>query len=408
MKQCRCNNNVKIHSYKNPMRTILQAGGTIIVASLILSACSSASHHSQVASSQPKVNALSLLTKFKSELAKAEAAPQFQSPGPPVDASKAKGSSVLIMPITSEIGTCTQQSNDLKTLGQSFGMKMAIFSNSGVPSQWVSGVEDAISGHYNALAIFCGIVPGAIAPQLAAAESAGVKVVDGEYNEVSNYKYLDAETPADFIGMMREDVEDAFVNLNGKPIHAIDVTTDSIVQGPAATGEVGTEVSKLCSSCSVEQVIDVPAADWATEVQNDVASALVAHPNVNVVFVNFDGMVQFTVPAVEQSHRAGLKIYTAGASASVAKLMLQSNPIIEADPGGEPIWEAYAEMDQLLRLITGEEPAPVNKEFIPYVLLTPSNVKQFFGPNDTYSDTGFGTINILNGFRKLWGVAPIK
>lgn len=406
----------RLSGHKSADRRTLYGVLAFALCGLLLAACSSASASTRQAGSTSNAARPSgtgklsgaTLASLKAVINRAEKPPTFAAPGPPVNALKVKGDSALIMPITSEIGTCRTQATDLKSLGTALGMRMSVFSNSGLPSQWTSGIEDAISAHDSAIAMFCGIIPGVVAPQLRAARNAGIKIIDGEYNEVSNYTYLNGETPANFVGMLRDDVDAAFINLDGSPIHALDVTTNSIVQGPAATAEVAKHIHSLCPKmCSVVQTIDVPAANWATQVQSDVAAALVAHPSINVIFVNFDGMTNFVLPAVEQAHRPGLKIYTAGGSASVIKLMLSTNSLVEADPGGEPEWEAYAEMDQLIRVLTDHPAAPVQKEFLPYVFLTPTNASQFFGPGDTYSNTAFDSKMIINGFRHLWGLAPL-
>ena len=49
-----------------------------------------------------------------------------------------------------------------------------------------------------------------------------------------------------------------------------------------------------------DDTVDVPIQDWATAIQSDVSSALVAHPDINAVIIAFDGMTQFAMPAVEE------------------------------------------------------------------------------------------------------------
>jgi hypothetical protein len=120
--------------------------------------------------------------------------PAFTAPGPAVSASAVKGKSVLAMPINSEIDACTTQTKDFAALGGQLGMHVKVFANSGVPTQWVSGVQDATSAHDAAIALICGIVPGAVGPQLQAAQKAGLAVVDGNYDETSNYTGLNGET----------------------------------------------------------------------------------------------------------------------------------------------------------------------------------------------------------------------
>jgi ribose transport system substrate-binding protein len=349
------------------------------------------------------------LAKLAKQVQAAEAVPRFVPPGPPVSAKVLKGKSALVMPINSEIDTCEHQAKSFQSLGQSLGMHVTLFNNSGDPTQWITGIDDATSARDNALVMLCGIIPGAVGPQLEAAERAGVKVVDGNYNEVTNYKLLDAENGVEVQAGMENDVQDALVNLRGKPLHALLVTSSSVVQGPASITAVQHEIQTDCPKvCTLDEVINVPIQDWATQTQSDVSSALQAHKDVNAVFVAFDGMTTFVDPAIESAHRGGLKVYTWGGSASVEKLMLQKNSIIAANPAPDETWDAYEAMDQVIRLLNHKPPAPVSKEVLPNRFWVPSNVKQFFGPGYSYGNQGYGGNAFINGFRKLWGLPPIK
>jgi ribose transport system substrate-binding protein len=348
----------------------------------------------------------SKLSALKASVAKAEAVPTFTDPGPAVKASVLKGASLLVFPINSQIDACQTQAEDFKALGAKLGAKVTLVSDAGQPAQWQTAVQDAVGGHDKAVAMLCGIIPGAIGPQLTAAKRAGVAVVDGNYNETSNYAGLGGETAVQTAPGMQDDVDDAIVNLDGKPLHALVVNSDSIIQGPAAQAAIQSEITKDCGSqCSITQTITVPIQNWATALQSDVSSALTAHKDINAIFVPFDGMTQFIDPAVTGSHISGLKVYTWGGGRSVEKLMESSDSVIAADPGPDEQWDAYEAMDQVIRLVSGKPAISVNKEVDPNRFWVASNVKSFFGPGGTYGNGGYGGNTFVNGFDKLWGVS---
>jgi ribose transport system substrate-binding protein len=374
-------------------------------AALALTACASSPSKP---SSSKNVSA-SELAKLKATLAKAEQPPKWVAPGPAVSASVVKGKSLLVMPVNSEIDACNTQAIDFKALGTQLGAKVTYFSDAGAPPQWVSGIQDATSAHDAGLALLCGIIPGAVGPQLTAAHKAGVVVVDGNYNETTNYTGLDGETAVNVAQGVTDDVDDAIVALNGKPLHALVVSSYSIIQGPASTAAATSAVKAACpKACSVEDTVLVPIQNWATDTESDVDSALVAHPNINAVIIAFDGMVQFALPALESVHRAGLKIYTWGGSRSVEKLMLKSGSLVAADPAPDEQWDAYEAMDQIIRLLNHKPAASVANEVDPNRFWVPSNVSAFFGPGGTYGNEGYGGNAFINGFRKLWGLSPIS
>jgi ribose transport system substrate-binding protein len=350
------------------------------------------------------------ITSLKAKIAAAEKVPAWTAPGPAVSASVLKGKSLLVMPINSEIDACNTQAQDFKTLGDSLGAHVTYFSDQGDPTQWVTGIQDAVSAHDAAIALLCGIVPGAVGPQLAAAHKAGIKIVDGNYNETTDYTGLDGETAVNTAQSTENDIDYAITQLNGKPLHAIVVSSTSVIQGTAAMAAAKTAVNAACPKvCTVDAEINIPVQDWPTSTtQSDVSSALLAHPDANAVIVTFDGEVPGLLPAVESAHRAGLKIYTWGGSRSVEDMMLKPNSYVASDAGPDEDWDAYEAMDQVIRLLGGHPAASVNAEVDPDRFWVPSNVSQFFGPGGTYGNGGYGGNAFINGFRKLWGLKPVS
>jgi ABC-type sugar transport system substrate-binding protein len=346
------------------------------------------------------------ISAFKAKIATAEQVPSWTAPGPAVSASVLKGKSLLVFPINSEIDACNTQAEDFKALGTELGAHVTYIPNQGVPTQWVTGVQDGVSAHDAAIAMLCGIVPGAVGPELKAAASAGIKIVDGNYNETSDYTGLDGETAVTTAQSMVNDVDYAVTQLDGKALHAIVVTSTSVIQGPAAQAAADGAVTAACKTCSVDENINIPVQDWVTSTaQSDMSSALLAHPDANAVIVAFDGIVPGVMPAVEAAHRAGLKIYTWGGSRSVEELMLKPNSVVAADAGPNEDWDAYEAMDQVIRLLGGHPSASVNSEVDPDRFWVPSNVSQFFGPGDSYGNAGYGGNAFIDGFRKLWGLS---
>ncbi len=402
-----------MHQVTAPRRGLRRASiAVVLVAALTAAACGSSSSSSSSGGSSSASGgssggsiSASTLSSLQANVTAAEAVPKFTAPGSPVKASVLKGKSLLVFPINSEIDACQTQAQDFAALGRSLGAKVTLVSNSGQPQQWQSAVEDGVGVHDAGVAMLCGVIPGAIGPQLTAAHNAGVAIVDGNYNDTSNYTGLGGETAVQTTQSMKNDVDDALVTLKGQPIHALILSSDSIIQGPAAVAAAQGEIKRVCASSCSSQVVNVPIQNWATAIQSDVSSALVANSNINAVIIAFDGMTQFALPAVVSSHHAGLKVYTWGGGRSVEKLMQQSGSPVVADPGPDEQWDAYDAMDQLIRLIGKQPAASVNNEVDPDRFWVASNVSQFFGPGGTYGNEGFGGNAFVNGFNKLWGVS---
>jgi ribose transport system substrate-binding protein len=373
-------------------------------AALALASCSSGTTSSPTSAAAGSAVSASTLASLQATIAQAEAVPSFAPPGPPVSASVLQGKAALVMPVNSQIDACSTQAQDFQALGSQLGLNVTTYNDTGVPTQWMTGIEQATSNHDQAIVALCGVVPQLVSSQLQAAHEAGLSVVDGNYNETSYYTGLDGETAVNTAQGITDDVDDAIVNQNGKALHALVVTSPSIIQGVAGAAAASSAVQATCPKvCSVVN-LSIPIQNWATSAQSEVHQALVANPDINAVIIVFDGIVQFAYNAVAEMHRSGLEIYTWGGSRTVEAYMLEHGSLIAADPGPDEQWDAWEAMDQVIRLLNGKPAASVNNEVAPNRFFTPENVAEFFGTGGTYGNRGFGGNAFINGFFTLWGV----
>lgn len=375
---------------------------------LVLAACSGGGGGKSTDGPAAAISAQTLAS-LRATITQAEQPPVWTAPGPPVNASAVHGKSALVMAVNDEIDACQTQATDFQQLGQQLGLNVTQYNTVGEPQQWAGGIQQAASARDNAIVMLCGVPAPAVPPvtkALSAAHQAGLKAVDGNYNEVppSLYAGLDGETAVNTIQGIQDDVDDAILNQNGKALHALVVSSPSIVQGTAASQAATTEVNRVCKEVCTVVNLNVQIQDWATQVQGDVHTELVQHPDINAVIIVFDGMVQYAIPSVQQVRRFGLQIYAWGGSRTVESYMLERGSLIAADPGPDEAWDAYESMDQVIRLLGGHPAASVNTEVSPNRFWTPQNVAEFFGPAGTYGNEGFGGNAFINGFRQLWGL----
>lgn len=377
-------------------------------AALALASCSTGTTSTSTFSTGGTAVSSATLASLQSTIVQAEETPAFSAPGPPVSASALQGKSVLVMPVNSEIDACNTQAQDYKALGSQLGLNVTVFNDQGIPTQWMAGIEQATNDHDSAIVALCGVVPGLVASQLQAAHAAGLSFIDGNYNETNNYAGLDGETGVNTQQGITDDTDYAILQQNGKPLHALVVTSSSIIQGQAGAAAAASAIHSACpSKCSVDN-LDIPIQDWAvpgsTGVASQVHAQLEAHPDINAVIIVFDGMVQFAYNSVAEMHRPGLQIYTWGASRTVEAYMLEHGSIIAANSGPDQEWDAWEAMDQTIRLLSHQPAASVNNEVAPNRFWTEQNVSEFFGPGGTYGNTGFGGTAFINGFDNLWSV----
>ena len=125
-------------------------------------------------------------------------------------------------------------------------------------------------------------------------------------------------------------------------------STNSLVRG------MKDELSARCPDCEA-QFVDVAIPDWAREIRGEVSSALVRDPEIDYVIPIYDSMSQYVVPAIKASGRADeIKIATFNGTPFVLDLV-RDEDIVQMDVGENLSWIGWASMDQVFRLIAGEQ-----------------------------------------------------
>jgi ribose transport system substrate-binding protein len=374
-------------------------------AALALASCSTGTTSTSTFSTGGTAISSATLASLQSTITQAESIPAFSAPGPAVSASVLQGKSALVMPVSSGIDACNTQAQDYQALGSQLGLNVTVYNDQGIPTQWMAGIEQATNSHDQAVVELCGIVPPLVATQLQAAHAAGLSVIDGNYNEVPDYTGLDAETGVNTAQGITDDTDYAILQQKGQPLHALVVTSPSIVQGTAGAAAAASAVQAACpKTCTIDN-LSIPITNWGNA-GSLMKAQLLAHPNINAVIVVFDGIIQIptSYDAVASIHRPGLQVYTWGASRTVEASMLEHGSIIASDDGPDEQWDAWEAMDQTIRLLSHQPAASVNSEVTPNRFWTSANVSEFFGPGGTYGNTGFGGNAFINGFDNLWSV----
>jgi ribose transport system substrate-binding protein len=324
---------------------------------------------------------------------------KFTPPGPPFDASKARGKTVFEIPVSSNVPFNVLTGDAMKKALASWGVKAVIAPTQGQPSQWVQGMNQAIASKADAIAIL-GMDPQAIGPQIKAAKDAGIPVIDDHFIDAKHpnpkgYENVAARIPAPYFDAGQLSAAYAIMD-KGADANAIIVTSKDILSaGDVVTG-IQAEFKKDCPACKTT-VVNVPFNDWASKMQTAVQSALTQDPQANYVIPVFDGMVQFAAPAVTAAGATGrVKIASYNATPSVLRMMQEGN-VIAMNSGESYDWLGYALADQILRVLTGT--TPTTSEKVPLRAFTKANVGETGTPPAV--NKGYGSA-YLSGYKKLW------
>jgi ribose transport system substrate-binding protein len=342
----------------------------------------------------------------KAAIDKAKEVPQFDLEAESFDASKASGMTVFNIPVSSAIPYVAAVDKEMQKVAKERGIRWVQFENQGNPTQWASGMNQAISQKADLIILDAGIDPKLLIPQLRRAKSANIKVL-------VNHLYQNGEAPDQQI----LDLIDGYITV---PFHesgelsvqyavadgGCDAVKSTLIinakEVPPSQGIVDAMTAKLAELCpdAKPKVVNVPVVDWGTKIAPEVQSALSADPNMKWVLPIYDSM---SIPAIAGIRAAGkaanVKVASYNGTPDVMKL-IESGDNMAADMGENIEWLAYANMDQAMRILTDGPIIKDGNENTPLRVFDDSNVKEAGAPEYV---KGFGT-SYIDGYKKLWGV----
>jgi ribose transport system substrate-binding protein len=340
------------------------------------------------------------VAKAQKLVEEAAAVPDFEAPGPAFDATKAKGKLIFSVPLNSSIPTAELKKRTYEKLADQVGFRFVVHPNQGQPSDWVQGMNAAIARKADLIMLDGAPNPKLLGPQIKEATDAGIPVLVTHFHDESATKPDDvtAIVPAPFNRAAQLEANWIVADSGGNA----NVLVVQSAEAPPSAGSVKTiqdEFAALCPDTCKATVIDVPVTDWATKTQGEVQSALVKNPELNYVLPLFDGMVQFAVAGVTAGGAANdVKIVSFNGTPSVLQMIQDGSPVA-MDVGENPEWLAYANLDQALRILVGQE--PVASENTPARVFTADNVDEAGTPPQL--GQGYGDAYVA-GYEQLWGL----
>ena len=335
-------------------------------------------------------------TGAQANLDKYRAVPQFTAPGPAFDAkAKAGGKTVFIIPASSGIPFVSTIANNIKTVGGLTGVKVTIWDNQGQPSQWVQGMNAAISQKASAIVLLAGNDPAGLQPQIKAAKAKGIPTIVAHLYDIHQKPAPNVggvvNIPYNIAGQLIAD--QAIVGTGGKA-NAVVVTINQVKSTIPMVAGIRSQFAQFCKGCKLS-FTDVTIADVATKIQPNVQAALTGDSNVNYVICLYDSAeAPFAEAAIRAAGRTGkVHVSTFNGTPSVMK-EVKSNQIVAMDVAENLDWIAYAIMDQSMRVMGGLK--PVADEHVPVRVFDSSNISQS-GASFT---SGWG--DYAGGYKKLW------
>ena len=341
--------------------------------------------------------AQSLVTKAEKPIS------SWQPAGSKFDATKAKGKTIwyislsLTIPFEQFVLQGMQQGAALA------GAKTVGFDGKFSPAEGTRGIEEAIQAKAD-LIFVDGFQPQVVAPAIAEAKAAGIPILTANTQDpgppLPGY-------PADVIGIATHPfsepgkIEADFViaDSKGKANVLFLSTTDVPVITTAVKDGFVNELNRLCPKCTVT-VESVPSSQWSG-LTPKTASLIAAHPDVNYMVPDFDGMVIFMVPGVTSANaQKKVKIVSFNATPSVMK-NISDHYVVAGDTGGPNLVQGWAFADEGLRVLAGGQ--PLNDLNIPTRLFDTNNISSI--DLTKQESEWYGVGDYVSKFKAQWGIA---
>ena len=328
------------------------------------------------------------------------ALPTFTPPGMPFDAASCMaGKKILSIPTSSSIPFVAGIQEGMVEAAKEIGFEVRPWQNQGQPTQWVQGIEYAIANGYDAVDLMGGIDPNALAPQVAAAKEAGLKVFASHHRDVTDLKEepgVDVSLPLSF-SRVGEIIASWIVTKTGGDANVLVIGSDDVPPSQPYWKAFEAKLAELCPDCKATYY-NVPVSDWATKIQTTTQSALLQDPSINYLFPIYDSMSQFMLPAKAMTGRMDLPIASFNGTPFILDMI--QNGDVEMDVGESLGWIARSSLDAYMRDICEVGDVP-DELYVPFYIFDASNADTAGSPAEL--DKGYGDAHVA-GFRTLWGL----
>jgi ribose transport system substrate-binding protein len=325
-------------------------------------------------------------------------------PGDPFDAKKASGKTIFSIQENSTNPFTNTVVAGMKDVAAKVGVKIVDYPNQGQHTQWIQGIQQAISRKVDAIVLSGGTIgPIYFREQAVAAQRAGIPiitVVDRDLTQDAQPNTA-ARVSQPYAEAARLDA-DWIIKQTKCDANVLVLTSNEVIAGDIGSTAARNEFAKHCGGGCKTKFVNVPVSEWSTKIGTTTQTEVSANPNLNYVFPLYDPMAQFVVPAIQVGGGiTRVKVATYNGTPGILR-MIQTGDTVEMIVGENETHLGYAAMDQAMRLVTGVDPIADGDYGIPLRVFDDSNVDEA-GVPPGYG-VGYGD-QWRAGFLKAWGLS---
>jgi ribose transport system substrate-binding protein len=327
----------------------------------------------------------------------------WKYPGDPFDSRKAAGKTIFSIQENSTNPFTNTVVAGMKDVADKVGVKIVDYPNQGQRTEWIQGIQQAISRKVDAIVLSGGTIgPIYFKEQALAAERAGIPiitVVDRDLTQDAQPNTA-ARVSQPYAEAARLDA-DWIIKQTKCDANVLVLTTNEVIAGDIGSKAAQDEFDQYCGGGCKTRFVNVPLSQWSTKIGTTTQTEVSANPDLNYVFPLYDPMAQFVVPAIQLGGGiTRVKVATYNGTPGILR-MIQTGDTVEMIVGENETHLGYAAMDQAMRLMTGVDPIADGDYGIPLRVFDDSNVDEAGDPPEY--GVGYGD-QWRNGFLAAWGL----
>jgi ribose transport system substrate-binding protein len=340
----------------------------------------------------------------------AEAAPQLEKfssvpkPGPAIDVSALKGTTVYWIPITSQAPIFSIEQRAAEQAFAAAGITLQLCDGQANPAAVATCVNQAVAAKAGGI-IATSIPPEFAQTAFASAVGAGIPVEFVNTKDATvpaEWGKLAAALPANFIQQARINNDLIIKDSGGKANVLLVGVTDSSVTTSAYEDGMKKYLVDECPDCKVATV--EAGSTTLSSLASQVSAALVRNPATQYVFVEFDSFTPPVVQALRQLNKSrSIKLVTM--LGQLDGLQRVDDGSAFADTGYSIAALGWNEADVMMRLMLGEDPQ-VEGHRTPIKTFTKATVQGLDLSEDGWlSGAWTSEDDFRSMFKTLWGVS---
>jgi ribose transport system substrate-binding protein len=327
----------------------------------------------------------------------------WKYPGRPFAAKKAAGKTIFTIQENSTNPFTDTIVAGMKEVAGKVGIKLVDYPNQGQRTQWIQGIQQAISQKVAVIVLLGGTIgPIYFREQAVAASRAGIPIVTVVDRDLTQRPEPNtaARVGQPYAEAARLDA-DWIIKRTRCAANVLVITSNELIAGDINSKAAQDEFDKYCGGGCKTRYVNVPLSQWATKIETTTQTEVSSNPALDYVFPLYDAMAQFVVPGIQLGGGiARVKVATFNGTPGILR-MIQTGNTVEMIVGENETHLGYAAMDQAMRLITGVRPIASGDYGIPLRVFDDSNVGQT-GTPPKYG-LGYGDA-WRKGFLAAWGL----